>query len=158
MVLAFNSQKATIKWNRILGMVSVGIIAGSFLFFLIYNQVIASSEQHTKLRNCKNNLYLLARIMEIYKTDHKDHYPQNLDVLSEKGYLDKYMSNPRICPLNMNEYELQIEDWNAQHFTITCPNEPQKHVGEFGLEDETTKLYYSSVNKDIVHETKPKQQ
>ena len=36
MALAFNSQKATIKWNRVLGMVSVGVIAASFLFFLIY--------------------------------------------------------------------------------------------------------------------------
>jgi len=151
LLFAFNSQKATIKWNRILGMVSVGIMAFSFLIFLIYSQVISSSDDFAKLQLCKNNMLNLADAIEKYRTDHNNHFPQTIEALSEGGYLEVFMYNLTICPLNYNSYEYHINGWDADHFTIICPNTPQKHVGKFSPSEITKELYYSSIKKDIIH-------
>lgn len=156
--LAFNSQKATIKWNRILGMVSVGIMALSFLAFLIYSQVVSSSDEHAKLQLCKTNMFNLADAIEKYKSDHNNHYPQTIEALADGKYLEIYMNNVKICPLNSNSYIYQINGWEADHYTIVCPNEPIKHIGKFGPGEVTTELYYSSLKKDIIHNTVEKQQ
>ncbi|MCK4668089.1 hypothetical protein KAU33_15140 [Candidatus Dependentiae bacterium] len=157
LALAFNSQKSSIKWNRTVGMVGVGIMALSFLVFLVYNQVIANSEGATNLRNCKYNLLRLAGAIKEYKSDNSEHCPQNLKILSEQGYLDKYFEGVLKCPLNENHYSFEISGWEATHFTIRCPNEPIKHVGRLDPKDEiTTELYYSSRLEKIVEETKPK--
>lgn len=157
LAFAFNSQKSTIKWNRTVGMIGVGIMALSFLIFLVYNQVINNSEEVNNLRNCKYNLLRLAGAIKEYKSDNANHYPQNLKILSEQGYLDKYFESVLQCPLNGNLYSFEISGWEAKHFTIRCPNEPIKHVGKLNPKDEiTTELYYSSRLEKIVEKNKPK--
>ncbi len=156
LALAFNSQKSTIKWNRTVGMVGVGIMALSFLIFLVYNQVISNSEGVSKLRNCKYNLLRLAGAIKEYKSDNSEHCPQNLKILAEQGYLDKYFEGVLKCPLNENHYTFEIAGWEAAIFTIRCPNHPTKHVGRLDPKDEiTTELYYSSRLERIIEETKP---
>lgn len=150
LILAFNSQKSTIKWNRTLGMISVGIMAVSFLIFLIYNQVIMSSDDQQKLRVCKFNLMKMSQAIHRYKNDHDNHFPQNLDVVVDQGYIEK---NPKVskCPLNKNLYILKIDGWDSDHFTLICPNSPIKHIGEFGPGQKTSELYYSSLLDKIIH-------
>ena len=157
LALAFNSQKSTIKWNRTVGMVGVGIMALSFLVFLVYNQVISNSEGASKLRNCKYNLLRLAGAIKEYKSDNSEHCPQNLEILEEQGYLEKYFEGVLKCPLNENHYSFEISGWETTHFTIRCPNEPINHAGRLDPKDEiTTELYYSSRLERIIEETKPK--
>ncbi len=89
--------------------------------------------------HCSGNLRNLGIIITNYSTDHKGHYPQNIEELTKQGYI-KILP---VCPLTGESYILEISGWNDDTFTIWCPN-PKKHVKPKGPKSTWESLYYSA--------------
>lgn len=98
------------------------------------------------LSSCSGNLRNLGIIITNYSTDQKGHYPQNLEVLTEQGYIKELP----VCPLSGESYIYEIHGWDDDSFTVRCPN-PTKHVGTVGPRNTKQSLYYKSTRgvKDI---------
>ena len=79
------------------------------------------------LSSCWGNLRNLGIIVTNYSTDHKGHYPQNIDELTRLGYIKKLP----VCPLTGKSYLYEISGWDDVSFTIYCPN-AEEHVGPEG--------------------------
>ncbi|MCK4666554.1 hypothetical protein KAU33_07385 [Candidatus Dependentiae bacterium] len=72
---------------------------------------------YTLTRSCAGNLRNLGIILTVYSTDHKGHYPQNLNVIKDLGYI----ANLPKCPLCGEDYILKIDSWYSVKFEIFCP-------------------------------------
>ena len=91
------------------------------------------------LYSCSGNLRNMGIIITNYSTDHEGHYPQNLKVLVELGYIERLPT----CPESDEPYILEIDGWDDDSFTVWCPN-PTKHTGSMGPKSTTASLYYSA--------------
>ena len=91
------------------------------------------------LSSCSGNLRNLGIIITNYSTDNQGHYPQNLDVLVKRGYIEKLPS----CPNSDESYIYEIDGWDDDSFTVQCPN-PEGHVGSRGPRSTTVSLYFTS--------------
>ncbi|MCK4666971.1 hypothetical protein KAU33_09490 [Candidatus Dependentiae bacterium] len=100
------------------------------------------------LSSCSGNLRNLGIVVTVYSTDHKGHYPQNLEVLIMLGYIERL---PR-CPHSKKSYIYEIDGWDDDSFTVRCPN-PEKHIGKTGPESQTAELYFTS-GKGVIQKDK----
>ena len=120
------TQKKKFDWGRFwFWSISLLIIA---IFLVIAIQNIRYAKRKAVLSSCSGNLRNLKIIITNYSTDHKGHYPQNLQVLKDQGYT---LQNP-ICPISGKPYIYQVDGWDSNDFTIMCPN-PEKHDSSEGL-------------------------
>lgn len=88
---------------------------------------------------CSGMLRNIGIIVTNYSTDHKGHYPQNLNVLTTLGYIEALPT----CPETGADYIYEISGWDSDSFTVWCPN-PGKHCGSTGPKSKTASLYYVS--------------
>ena len=111
----------------------IGILAAIAVPNMIY------ARRKAILSSCSGNLRNLGIIVTNYSTDHKGHYPQNLDQLTTLGYIETLPT----CPASDAAYTYTIEGWDDDDFTILCPN-PTNHVGAAGPRSTTASLYYAA--------------
>lgn len=122
----------------------VRFVVWSFFFIFIIFLVIGTVESSFECRpprgpGCEGNLRNLGIIITNYSTDYKGHYPQNLDVLVEHGYINELPT----CPLTDKSYTYEVDGWDSEDFTVWCPN-PEDHIGTSGPKSVTASLYYYS--------------
>ncbi|MCK4667341.1 hypothetical protein KAU33_11355 [Candidatus Dependentiae bacterium] len=101
-----------------------------------------------KISRCSGNLRNLGIIVTNYSTDHNGHYPQNLKVLVELGYIEELPT----CSIKNKPYLYSIDGWDDDDFTVWCPN-PEKHVGTSGPKSTTASLYYHA-GEGVIQEDK----
>ncbi|MDD3627560.1 MAG: hypothetical protein PHV06_09595 [bacterium] len=130
-------MKKRFNWERFcLCVISILIIV-FFLMIAIPNIIHQHQYPHPRM-SCHRQLINIGIIINQYHVDNK-HYPQNLEVLIDKKYLDEL---PR-CWVEDKPYIYQIEGWDSKDFTVWCPN-PEKHAGTKGPKSVTASLYYHS--------------
>ena len=130
-------QKKKFNWGRfwfwMISLLIIGILIGIAIPNMIYMRVTPIPD------SCSGNLRNLGIIITNYSTDHKGHYPQNLGILEELGYVESLPT----CPSSDKNYIYMVNGWNSPDFTVWCPN-PEEHVGSSGPKSVTASLYYHS--------------
>ncbi len=131
------TTKKKINWKRFWFWLIFLIVISLLLIIYIPNRIY--SRRKAVLSSCSGNLRNLGIIITNYSTDHKGHYPQNLEVLVEQ----KYILELPVCPVSGKSYLYYSDGWNSTDFIVSCPN-PQEHVGSQGPKSVTRLLYYAS--------------
>ncbi len=111
----------------------IGILAAIAIPNMIY------ARRKAILSSCSGNLRNLGIVVTNYSTDHKGHYPQDLDCLVDLGYIEGLPP----CPNSDVDYSYPAPGWDSTSFTIFCPN-PTNHVGSAGPRSITASLYYEA--------------
>ncbi len=129
--------------NKNANTIVTSVVIVILLFFCIVSMpYMLSFRRRMDLASCRGNLRSLGFIIDNYATDNDGHYPQNLDVLVELGYLEKLP----VCPKTNDPYVFEISGWEDETFTIWCPN-PKRHIGDSGPCSHTLLLYYEPNSK-----------
>ncbi|MCK4666748.1 hypothetical protein KAU33_08355 [Candidatus Dependentiae bacterium] len=139
-----NKYKKKVKKRRMLHtVVPVLVVVVISLFCCIVSlPPFLCQQKREKLLGCSNNLRNLGVVVGSYAKDNDGHYPQNLDVLVELGYIEKLP----VCPVKNKPYKYTISGWEDETFTIWCPN-PKRHIGDSGPCSHTLLLYYEPNSK-----------
>ncbi|MCK4667818.1 hypothetical protein KAU33_13760 [Candidatus Dependentiae bacterium] len=130
-------QKKKFNWKRFWFWLIFLIVISLVIIIVIQNMIYA--RRKALLSSCSGNLRNLGIIITNYSTDHKGHYPQNLEVIETLGYIEKLP----VCPVSGKSYLYYSDGWNSTDFIASCPN-PQEHVGSQGPKSVTSSLYYAS--------------
>ncbi len=134
-------QKKRFNWKSFWFWLIFIIIGSLFLIIVIQNRIYA--RRKALLSSCSGNLRNIGIIITNYSTDHKGHYPQNLEVLFEQKYISRDSKKYFVCPVSGKPYLYFVDGWDSNDFMISCPN-PQEHVGSQGPKSVTRLLYYAS--------------
>lgn len=129
------SDKKQFDWTFI---IVLSIII--FLFLLIYIPKFIHEYKYSykqDLIRCEGNLRNLGLVIENYKTFHKGHFPQSLEVLVEQTNIGELPT----CLITGKLYILKVDGWDSEDFTLSCPN-PEQHVGNSDRKSETEELYF----------------
>ena len=132
-------KKKKFSWERFWIWTIIIIILGVLTEMAITSTNYA--REKARLSTCKGNLRNLGIIVTHYATDHKGHYPQNLEELTKYAYIEELP----VCPETGESYIYEISGWDDIGFTIWCPNS-EKHVGSKGPTGRRApkSLYYSA--------------
>lgn len=97
----------------------------STLLVILCSYVLISGCIDFSKDKCKENIKLIGRACNSYAYEHKGKYPQNLNVLIQKGYL-KESETPK-CPKDNCEYifiSKYVKKYKTNYFIMKC----QKHL------------------------------
>lgn len=117
----------------------ISIIVIVIFITMLFPGLIRFDKGARLLYSCTGNLRNIGLIITNYSTDHKGHYPQNLEILVEQ----KYFSELPVCPVTGESYIYEIDGWNSFNFAVRCPN-PEKHKVRKKLRYLLKQLQYSS--------------
>ena len=131
------NNKKKKDWGRITYLV-IAIISFALLIFSFTGRPFIGFHKCTILESCSGNLRNMGIIITNYYKDHKKHYPQNLKVMIEQGYLETLPT----CPNSDKNYILQINGWDDDDLTVWCPN-PEIHGYNYNRNDIINLYFYS---------------
>ena len=131
-------KKKKFSWERFWIWTIIIIILGILTEMAITSTNYA--REKANLSSCSRNLRNLGIIVTNYATDHKGHYPQNLEELTKYAYIEELP----VCPETGESYIYEIHGWDDTTFTIWCPN-AEEHVGTEGPKSrlKPKSLYYA---------------
>ncbi len=132
-------SKKKFNWERLWFWI-ISIIVIVIFITMLFPGLIRFDKGARLLYSCTGNLRNIGLIITNYSTDHKGHYPQNLEILVEQ----KYFSELPVCPVTGEPYLYDIAAWNAVDFAVRCPN-PDKHEMPGKRKDKNKYLCYKSV-------------
>ncbi|MDD3627333.1 MAG: hypothetical protein PHV06_08445 [bacterium] len=112
------------------------IILLCFIFIIISEKAFGRTV--SIFRSCKSNLRNLGLMITNYSVDHNGHYPQNLEVLEELGYITSLPT----CPSSDKDYNYYVNGWDSSDFTVWCPN-PEDHFDKGNLSKDIISLYFT---------------
>lgn len=87
-----------------------------------------SKQAKEDLETCSNNLKQIGTACELYATDHKEHYPKNLDDLKPK-----YIAKIPTCPVHDTGYIYSSTREPNNAYEVYCPG--SNHI-DLGLEND----------------------
>lgn len=110
----------------------------STLLVILCSYVLISGCIDFSKDKCKENMNLIGRACNFYHNGHNGKYPQNLNVLIQKGYIKESEIPQCKCPKDNCEYifiSKYVKKYKTNYFIMKCQKHLLLYDSEVGLID-----------------------